>query len=169
MRDDITSMFLLYRLDVWIIWSATYLLKCLLMHHVCVTVWYLFLRTQWDSFEPPEVEAGVGLGISRPLQGKLPAASPPLLPDFTQVGLDGKHPPLPAAAEINHVTGSDLNQGFKGVCSEIYWVWICFLCRCEKVNWASSPTMKTELTSQKWGLWVSTFGKASLSPGGPAL
>ncbi len=74
----------------------------MLMHHVCVTVWYLFLRTQWDSFESPEVEAGVRLGISCPLQGKLPAASLPLLPDFTQVGLDGKHPPLPAAAGKNH-------------------------------------------------------------------
>lgn len=61
------------------------------------SLWYLFLRTQQDSFELSEVEAGVGLGITCPLQGKLPAASPPLFSDFTEVGLDGKHPPLPAA------------------------------------------------------------------------
>ena len=66
--------------------------------HLTHSVQYLFLRTQWDSLEPSEVEAGVGLGVSCSLQGKVPAASPPLLPDLTQVGLDCKHPPLSAAA-----------------------------------------------------------------------
>lgn len=138
MRDNITSVFLSYRLDVWIISLAICLLKWLLTDHVCVTVWYLFLRTQWDSFKPPEVEAGVGLGVSCPLQGKLPAASPPLLPDFTQVGLDSKHPPLPAAAGKNHVTGSDLIQGFKSavkckVASLNHFFVTKEVCRCNKV------------------------------------
>lgn len=69
---------------------------------------YLLLRTQRDSFEPSEVEAGVGLGVSRPPQGKVPAASALLLSDFTQVGLDGKHPPLPAAAGRITVTDSEV-------------------------------------------------------------
>lgn len=66
-----------------------------------IRILYLFLRTQGDSFEFSEVEAGVGLGVSCPLKGKVPAASPPLLPDFIQVCLDGKQPPLPAAAGNN--------------------------------------------------------------------
>lgn len=37
-------------------------------------------------------------------------------------------------------------------------------CEIQRLN----KKFKCGLTSQKWGLWVSTSDKASLSPGGPA-
>lgn len=64
---------------------------------------YLLLRTQRDSFQLPEVEAGVGLDVPRPQHRKVPVSSPALLPDFTQVCLDGKQPPLTAAGESKDI------------------------------------------------------------------
>lgn len=60
---------------------------------------HLLLRTERDSFQLPEVEAGVGLDVPRPQYCKVPVSSPVLLPDFTEVCLNGKQPPLPAAGE----------------------------------------------------------------------
>lgn len=60
---------------------------------------HLLLRTERDSFQLPEVEAGVGLDVPRPQHCKVPVSSPVLLPDFTEVCLNGKQPPLPAAGE----------------------------------------------------------------------
>ena len=61
------------------------------------SVEHLLVQAEQRPLDPLEVQVCVEPGVPGSVQGELPAPPVSLLADLIQVGLDGKHPPLPTA------------------------------------------------------------------------